>query len=373
MSHLLHLQTADDLLDTAPPDSLIDGFIQEQDAVCLYGEPNGGKSFLALDWALCVATGKPWLGIHEVKMGPVVYMAGEGGASLQKRIKAWMKHHDVDRLPGAYFQTRPLSLRDDDIVDDIQSTLETFAEAERGAGEPDMQPRLIVVDTLSQFMMGGDEVTGPDMADFVANCRRLSQDNNAAVLIVHHTNAGGQRERGHTSLRGNVDEMFKCSPVYQDHLLVGIDMANDKQRDKARAEVLNLKMKLITLGKDKKGKDISSLVVVPTLAPPSKLPVVRQALMTVLDAMLQEEDLKTERCINTNLCDHTGILRGTMHKHLDTLQNMGLVKRGVGKSYLTPLGRAVLDAAGIKREDPKEEDEPKQQPRRGWGRGREDV
>lgn len=355
MSSLIHFVTAVDLLDAPRPDPLIDGFIQEQDAVCLYGEPNGGKSFLALDWALCVATGKPWLDTYEVKRGPVVYMAGEGGASLQVRVQAWMKHHKITEIHGAYFQTRPLSLREDGIIEEIQATLETFAEAERGAGEPEMRPRLVVVDTLSQFLMGGDEV-GPDMALFVSNCRRLSQDNSTAILIVHHTNAGGVRERGHTALRGNVDEMFKCSPLYQDNKLVGVDVVNDKQRDKARASVMNLKFQLVSLGTDNRGKDISSLVVVPTLEPPSKLPTVRKTLLNVLDAMLQKEDLRTERCLNTDLCNHTGILRGTMHRYLDQLQHLKCVKHSVGKSYLTPLGRAVLDAEGIKREEPEEED-----------------
>lgn len=351
MGSMIHFVTAIELLDASQPDPLIDSFIQEQDAVCLYGEPNGGKSFLALDWALCVATGKPWLDIHEVKRGPVVYMAGEGGASLQVRVQAWMKHHNIAEIHGAYFQTRPLPLREEEIIDEIQATLETFAQAERGADEPAMQPRLIVVDTLSQFMMGGDEV-GPDMALFVANCRRLSHDNSTAILIVHHTNAGNARERGHTALRGNVDEMFRCDPIYQNNLLVGIDVSNDKQRDKARSAKLNLRFTSVVVGKNTKGEEVTSLVVLPTLTPPSKLPVVTAKLLRVLDAMLQEEDLKTERCLNTHLCDHTGMLRGTMHRYLDQLQDMRCVKRGVGKSFLLPLGRQVLDAEGITRDDP---------------------
>lgn len=355
-SSLIRFHTAEDLLAAPPPDPLIEGFIQEQEAICLYSEPNAGKSFLALDWALCVATGKAWLGVHEVKKGPVVYMAGEGGASLQLRVNAWMKHHDVDHIHGAYFQTRPLPLREEDVLVEIQEVLENFAIAERGAGEKNMQPKLIVVDTLSQFLMGGDE-NGPDMALFVANCRRLSQDNNTAILIVHHTNKGGLQERGNTALRGNVDAMFRCAPIYQNNLLVGMDLSNDKQRDKARAAVLTLKFTVVDLGKDHKGREMNSLVIAPVLHPPSSLPVLNKIQMTVLNAMLQKEDLKTERCYNTDLCEYTGILRGSMHKHLDKLQTMKLVKHSVGRSHLTSLGRAVLDNAGLKRDEPQEEEE----------------
>lgn len=348
MQGLVNIIPAADLLDYPRPQPLIEGFIQEQEAVCVYGEPNGGKSFLALDWALCIATGKPWLDTYPVKAGPVVYMAGEGAASLQDRVQAWLRFHQIRQIPGMFFQLRPLPLRDEETIVEIQAVLETYALEERGEGEPNMQPRLIVVDTLSQFMMGGDEV-GPDMALFVSNVRRLSQDNNTAVLIVHHTNASGDRERGHTSLRGNVDVMFKCSPTYQNNVLVGLDLANDKQRDKSRAEKLPLRLRKVKLSKDR-----DSLVVVPTIAPPSTLPSVKDALLRVLEAMLQKEDLNSERCLNTDLCNYTGILRGTMHKHLDRLEYLKCVKRGTGKSYLTPLGRAVLDAEGIKREDPEE-------------------
>lgn len=348
---VIHFMSAADLLESPRPDPLIDGFIQEQDAVCLYGEPNGGKSFLGLDWALCVATGKLWLDQYEVKQGPVWYMAGEGGASLQVRVQAWMKFHDIASVDGAYFQTRPLPMRDEKIVEDIQKALKKLSSPEHG--QMDLQPRLIVVDTLSQFMMGGDE-NGPDMALFVSNCRQLSQDNNTAILIIHHTNKGGESERGHTALRGNVDEMFKCHPVYQDHVLVGIDVSNDKQRDKARAEVMHLKLKLIPLGMDKRGKPVDSLVVVPTMEAPSKIPTVKDELLVVLDGMLQTEDLRTERCRTTTLCLHiwgSDKKRGTLHKYLDRLQGLKCVKHGVGTSYLTSMGRAVLDKAGIKREE----------------------
>lgn len=356
MNSLVNFVSTEDLISEARPEALIKGFIREQEAVCLYGEPNGGKSFLALDWALCVATGKPWLDTYEVKQGPVIYMAGEGGASLQIRVEAWMKHHGIPAIHGAYWQTRPLPLRDEETIEEIQDALDYFApEMYQGEKEDMRLPvQLIVVDTLSQFMMGGDE-NGPDMALFVSNCRRLSQNNNTAVLIVHHTNKGGLQERGHTALRGNVDTMFKCTPVYEDNLLAGIDVGNDKQRDQARTAAHNLRLKSVVVGEDSEGQDISSLVVIPTMAPPSKIPTVKSALLCILEAMLQTEDLKTEKCHNQDIAEYTNIHRGTIHKRLERLAAMGLVKHREGKSALTTLGRAVLDAEGIKREECNEE------------------
>jgi hypothetical protein len=341
MSSMVRFVSSSDLLEMPKPYAVIDGFIQEQEAVVLYGKPNGGKSFLALDWALSIASGRPWLGLHEVAQGPVVYMAGEGAASLQKRVKAWMTYHGVTQLPGMYFQTRPLPLRDPEMIEEIQHVLHTFSEQEYGGG-PDaaLYPRLIVVDTLSQFLMGGDE-NGPDMALFVSNVRHLSQEHNTAVLVVHHTNKSGFEERGHSALRGNVDVMFKCSPIYQGPVLAGLDILNDKQRDQERAATVSLKLLAVE----------ESLVIVPTMAPPDTLPDISVSDMSVLKSMLTLEDEKTEKVLNKDIVESTGMWKGTVHKRLERLAYLKLVKHREGKSALTTLGRAVLDKAGIKREE----------------------
>jgi RecA-family ATPase len=66
----------------------------EDGLVVLYGDPAAGKSFLALDWGLSVATGVPALG-HEVKKGEVVYIYGEGIRGLRQRAEARLKEHNL--------------------------------------------------------------------------------------------------------------------------------------------------------------------------------------------------------------------------------------------------------------------------------------
>lgn len=348
--------SADELLNIKKPDALITGFIQEWEAVLLWGAPNGGKSFLALDWALSIATGLPWLGIHEVKKGPVLYMAGEGAPSLQRRVRAWCDYHEVERLSGAWFQVRPLPIREEDVIDDILVNLQTFAEKEQGEGDrAKLRTRLIVVDTLSQFFGGGDE-NGPDMAQFVNNLRRLSQDHETAVLIVHHSRKDDGTERGHTALRGNIDVGFRCVPVQNEHGQIGgITVLNDKQRDSAKQDKLVLKLKLVTYGQE---DDDNSLVVVPTVVQPERtLPRVSHTLLKVLEAMLNTEDADKERCHNRIVAQHLNKSVPAIHDNLDSLAGLKLVKHGErGYSSLTTLGRLVLDKAGITREEPEEED-----------------
>ena len=57
---------------------VIKGLIPECSFASIYGPSGSFKSFLALDWACHIATGKDWDG-HKVKQGAVLYVAGEGG------------------------------------------------------------------------------------------------------------------------------------------------------------------------------------------------------------------------------------------------------------------------------------------------------
>lgn len=351
----VHFISFDKLLLLAKPEPLIKGFLQEWEAALLWGAPNGGKSFLALDWALSVATGLPWLGVHEVKKGPVVYMAGEGAPSLQRRVRAWCHYHDVTELNGAYFQVRPLPLLEGDVIDEIIQHLKTMFEEEQGEGdEATVNTRLIVVDTLSQFMMGGDE-NGPEMALFVSNLRRLSQTHETAILIVHHSRKDETVERGGSALRGNLDVAYQCVPINNDKGQIdGLRIKNDKQRDSAKQDKLVLRLKKVTYGKD---EDDNSLVVVPTMTEPVRsLPRISPVLMRVLTAMLNVEERDKERCHHKAIEQETGQLRSTMHSNLDSLQARGLIKKGRPYSSLTTMGRLVLEQAGITRED-SEEDE----------------
>jgi hypothetical protein len=73
---------------------LIDGVLHQREYHVLCGRDSTYKSFLALDWALSIATGTPWNG-REVSSGMVLYIAGEGVGGLDDRITAWESHHEV--------------------------------------------------------------------------------------------------------------------------------------------------------------------------------------------------------------------------------------------------------------------------------------
>jgi hypothetical protein len=80
----------------------------------LYGESGAGKSFMALDMALHVATGREWHG-HKVRQGAVFYIAGEGVGGMGARCKAWTiaNNEPMTELTPFYCSSGAVLLPDD--------------------------------------------------------------------------------------------------------------------------------------------------------------------------------------------------------------------------------------------------------------------
>lgn len=105
------LLSLDDLDNLPDREYLVDGWIVVGLNVDV-GEPGSKKSFVALDQGLCIAAGVPWLG-HEVKQGPVVYIAAEGAYGLKRRRDAWMAERNVSDVPDFHIIAEAPRLMED--------------------------------------------------------------------------------------------------------------------------------------------------------------------------------------------------------------------------------------------------------------------
>lgn len=246
------LMTAGSLLARPDPAWLMDGVIPERGLVGLYGKPSSGKSFVALDWACHIALGRPWLG-HAVQRAPVIYIAAEGATGMQKRLRAWMTHYGLyNDVPGLYFLLEPLYVREEGVVEAFLEKLEY----------EDLNPGLIVVDTLSRSFGGGEENASEDMGLFVDSVTKLALGRNLASLVVHHVNATANRERGHTAFRGAADAMFRCDASHNKQgLLDHVTLSNDKQKDIAELAPIHLMPEVVS------SHGIESLVLIPAPEP----------------------------------------------------------------------------------------------------------
>jgi RecA-family ATPase len=208
--------TIDELLRLKPPSWLIEGIIPEGGLTALYGNPGDGKSFIALDMALAIASGRPWQG-HPTKKGYVVYISAEGGGGIGKRVGAWLTHAEIKPKDYRQFLTNFITaaIRIHPDSEDLGAVLsETFDHPDYqealgdvlDAEEP-RPPLFIVVDTLARCFEG-DENQQEDMGNFIKGLDTLRETHDATILVVHHTGKHGIEERGSSAFRGACDMMM---------------------------------------------------------------------------------------------------------------------------------------------------------------------
>ena len=71
----------------------------------------------------------------------------------------------------------------------------------------------------------------------MVNAQRWWDTRGVTVTIVHHTNAGGSRERGHSAMRGAADFMIAMNPTDD---LIAVEI--NKNRNGATGETFNLRL-----------------------------------------------------------------------------------------------------------------------------------
>ena len=220
---------------------------------CLFGlvGPFGsGKSFLALDWALCCATGRDWQG-REVQTGAVVYITPEGTEAFGKRSKAWRIARGDEGapvpIPGNFhlIAEAPLLMLPGD-VEELLRVIQSLPE----------RPVLIVIDTVARHMTGGDENSQRDMGLFIAGADRLRSAIGATLLLVHHTGKDGKM-RGSTALPGALDAYAEVTKPAEKSL----KLTSGKAKDAAPFDAIGLEARVVEIGgADTAGRPLTSLV-----------------------------------------------------------------------------------------------------------------
>lgn len=179
---------------------LVKGLLLAGSLFVVYGESNSGKTFFLLDLALAIASGNHWCG-RRVTKGLVLYVAGEGVASVRNRVAAYRQAHpDIGAAFAFAIIPAAVNLLD---ARAVQSLIATIRTAERESGE---RLVLIIVDTLARSLTGGDENSAGDMGNLINSADLIRNETGAALGFVHHTGKDAAKgARGHSSLRAAVD------------------------------------------------------------------------------------------------------------------------------------------------------------------------
>jgi RecA-family ATPase len=162
---------------------LIDGILPAAGLGFLYGASSAGKSFIAIDWALSLVSGKTVLDRVTMRSG-VLYIAAEGQAGMRKRVVAARSHHDLDDadMPFHYLPAF-VDLADPD-AEEIGRVFSYARECSVEMEEFGAPLRLVIIDTMAAAAPSVDENTAKDMGPLIFGLQKLAADLNCLVLVI---------------------------------------------------------------------------------------------------------------------------------------------------------------------------------------------
>lgn len=153
-----------DLSQLKPPTWLLSNRIPEG-ITLLWGESWTGKSMLALDWTLTMAS---------INQRPVVYFAGEGLSGIKARTEAWQAAHPTYHPDMWSLVPEVPRLLDPSSVADLVSVCEQT------------EPQLIVIDTYVRSLAGGNENSTQDATTAVGVLDMLRREFGLSTILIHH-------------------------------------------------------------------------------------------------------------------------------------------------------------------------------------------
>lgn len=235
-----------------PADWLVYRLFEKDSLNLLFSDPNGGKSFMAIDIACCVSNGKDFHG-RVSQQGPAVYIAGEGQNGMKRRFMAWSIRHqvDLDQAP-IFLSLMPAGLCDADQVDFVIEAVQAVADQEGN-------PVLVILDTVARNFGPGDENSTKDMTAFIAGVDKIRERFRCCILLVHHSGHGDKsRGRGSMALKGALDTEYRLE---KDETGV-IRVTNTKMKDHQPPEPMAFRLRTVDLPfTDDQGNPVTSAIL----------------------------------------------------------------------------------------------------------------
>lgn len=185
--------------DVPPRQWLVDDLIPQRVVTSLYGDGGTGKSLLALQLAVAVATGRRWLGRPTIS-GSVVFLTAEDDEDeLHRRLAAIVAQQqvgfsDLDRLIFRSLAGEDALLAVADggrsgviVPSDLHDEVDKVLSEEK--------PALLVLDTLAD-LFPGNENDRAQVTQFVGILIGLAIRHNCAVLLLAHPSRSGMSSGG---------------------------------------------------------------------------------------------------------------------------------------------------------------------------------
>ncbi len=288
------LHTLNDLLKMPKPSWLIQDLFEANSLVMVAGAPGSFKSFLVLDWIMCMALGKEW---HGKKVSPcrVQYILGEGKSSLLKRMLAWFTHHDCTNERDFPILNENLRVTFD--VPQLREKEHYGGLMSAITAELAFDPTVIVIDTFARSFVGGDENSSLDTGLWIKAAESLRAVG-YTVIFLHHTRKNtefGHQFRGSSAISGAMDTIITVARNYEENF---VKVAVTKQKDHDEGEPMLFRRQIVQVPNNPAH---DSMVL--TLLPPTTRTAEERVLREVMDnpALSKAQDKINEIAARLNI------------------------------------------------------------------------
>ena len=203
------------------PDYLIADMIESSAQIMVIGASGAGKSFVALDIALCIASGAPY-NDRTVKKGLVISINGEGHRGIPSRVNAWCVKNGIKKTDlDFYISDRAVNMTNAETYMELKSEIDEIVRLRE-------TPKMIVVDTLARATGGADENSSKDMGLFIEGCGELIAKYKCTILLIHHTGHNNTtRARGSSALFAAADAELIVEAIGKDDITVKFQKMKD--------------------------------------------------------------------------------------------------------------------------------------------------
>jgi hypothetical protein len=191
------VEVRDFLADETPlPAPVIENIGLAGTLTLLFGPPESGKSWLGMEAARCVTSGRPFLGRFACTKGPALLVEQESAPALLRARLAELEKGDPRPQDAAPLMLLPLQ----DLVLDSPEAQAEFREAAMK-----IRPRLLAIDTAISVSGATDFLHAGQVRAWLQWFRHLAADLQALIILIAHSPKWASKEPQLAALYGSVD------------------------------------------------------------------------------------------------------------------------------------------------------------------------
>lgn len=176
---------------------LIEGIINRGEFLWFFAPPNSGKTFVAMDWAMHIASGRTYQVMHQVSRGKVLLIEQDRRSDPPAYLEAHLEngHWDLEELEENLLMAEEsdFDLRSQDGMVKLLSYIDSES------------PDLVIMDSCAQFCANG--ITDVDYV-WIQKFKENMKARSIACIMLDHTVANPEFSGDEANKKTDLDKLY---------------------------------------------------------------------------------------------------------------------------------------------------------------------